>query len=283
MHTRVLIEKGDVIPAFGIDDRIFLGEGLFETIKVDSSIPCFANLHWQRLANAARQLGIPFDLSADDWFEHLIQQIKRDNLYHGGIKAILSGGSAPRGLAERGQVSQLIFQTFNYQTLNHPVRLISIPWLRDEANPVYQLKTVNYLEAVLARRHALSLGADDALFYNLQHYATETTCANLFLIKNNQIITPCLEHGVLPGITRSRILTLCDKENISYLETAVTKSMFEEADAVFITNSLQGIRRVLAIDQTIFEVNHALTDQLITLLSADDLNNTKKQNSYACE
>ncbi|WP_298626597.1 aminotransferase class IV [uncultured Legionella sp.] len=283
MHTRVIIEKGDAIPAFGIDDRIFFGEGLFETIKVDSSIPCFAHLHWQRLLDSARQLGIPFELSADDWFEHLTQQIKRDNLYHGGIKAILSGGSAPRGLAERGQVSQLMFQTFNYSIRNHPIRLISVPWLRDATNPVYRLKTVNYLEEVLARRHALSLGADDALFFNLQQYVTETTCANLFLIKDNQIITPCLEHGVLPGITRSRILKLCGQQDISYSETAVTKAMFEDADAVFITNSLQGLRRVLAIDQTIFEVNHALIDRLITLLSADELNNAKKQNSYANE
>ncbi|MBL7478371.1 aminotransferase class IV [Legionella bononiensis] len=283
MHTRVLIDKGDVTPVFGIDDRIFLGEGLFETIKVDSSKPCFAALHWQRLSHSARQLGIPFDLSLDDWCEHLIQQIRRDNLYHGGIKAILSGGSAPRGLAERGQVSQLIFQTFNYHILNHPIRLISTSWLRDAANPIYQLKTVNYLEAILARRQALTLGADDALFFNQQHFATETTCANLFLIKDNQLITPPQEHGVLPGITRSRIFSLCQEHNISCIEKGVTKVMIEEADAVFISNSLQGIRAVLAVDQVIFEVAHPLIEQLISLLSFDELNNTKKQNSYAGE
>lgn len=283
MHTRVLIDKGDVIPAFGIDDRIFLGEGLFETIKVDSSNPCFAPLHWQRLAHSAGQLGIPFDLSLDDWCEHLIQQIRRDNLYHGGIKAILSGGPAPRGLAQRGQVSQLIFQTFNYQVLKHPIRLISTSWLRDAANPIYQLKTVNYLEAILARRQALTLGADDALFFNLQHFATETTCANLFLIKNNGLITPPLEHGVLPGITRSRILSLCQEHDIPCLEQGITKAMIEEADAVFISNSLQGIRAVLAVDQVVFEVAHPVIEQLITLLSLDELNNAKKQNSYAGE
>lgn len=283
MHTRVLIDKGDNTLAFGIDDRIFLGEGLFETIKVDSSKPCFAHLHWQRLVNSARQLGMPFDLSFDDWSEHLVQQIKRDNLYHGGIKAILSGGSAPRGLAERGQVSQLIFQTFNYQILSHPLRLISASWLRDGANPVYQLKTVNYLEAILARRQALAMRADDALFFNVQHYATETTCANFFLIKDNRLITPCLEHGVLPGITRSRIFSLCQQVDIPYIETAVTKPMIDEADAVFITNSLQGIRNVLAVDQVIFGINHPITEQLISLLSVDEFNNTKKQNGYTGE
>ncbi len=92
MPTRVIEDKGDMTPSFGIDDRIFLGEGLFETIRVNSSKPSFAYMHWERLGNSARQLGIPFEISFDDWFEHLIQKIQKDNLYHGGIKAILSGG-----------------------------------------------------------------------------------------------------------------------------------------------------------------------------------------------
>jgi 4-amino-4-deoxychorismate lyase len=267
MHTRVLTEKGDIVPSFGIDDRIFLGEGLFETLKVESSRPCFPYLHWQRLADSARQLGIPFDLSFDDWHEHLVSQIKRDNLYHGGIKAILSGGAASRGLAERGHVSQLMFQTFNYTVHKHPVRLIGTHWLRDGANPIYQLKTVNYLEAILARRHALEQGADDALFYNLQGHATETTYANLFLIKNNEVLTPRLEDGVLPGISRARLLSLCEQHKISYREISITTAMLKDADALFITNSLQGIRAVLSLDDIIFEVNHPLLPQLNALLS----------------
>lgn len=267
MHTRVLIEKGEIIPAFGIDDRIFLGEGLFETLKVESSRPCLPYLHWQRLNDSARKLGIFFDLSFDDWHEHLIQQIKRDNLYHGGIKAILSGGAAPRGLAERGHVSQLIFQTFNYTLYKHPIRLMSAAWLRDGDNPVYQLKSVNYLEAIMARRHALEQGADDALFYNLQHHATETTCANIFLIKNNEILTPRQEDGFLAGIIRARLLLICEQHHIPCIQVSITKSMLNDADAVFVTNSLQGIRSVLALDDIIFEVSHPLIEQLNSLLS----------------
>lgn len=266
MHTRVLVAKGDVSPAFAIDDRIYLGEGLFETLRVNSSKPCFADLHWQRLGDAARKLGIPFDLSFDDWQDHLIAQIKRDNLYHGGIKAILSGGSAPRGLAEQGQVSQLMFQTFNYTVHKHPVRLISASWLRDGANPVYQLKSVNYLEAIIARRQALAQGADDALFYNTLHHATETTCANLFLIKDDTLLTPALGDGVLPGITRSRILSIGLQHQVACLELPVTKKMIEEADAVFVTNSLQGMRFVLSLDNIVFDLTHPLLEQLVVWL-----------------
>lgn len=269
MHTRVLIEKGDISPAFTMDDRIFLGEGLFETLRVESSKPCFAHLHWQRLSNSAQKLGIPFDLSLDDWQDHLIGQIKRDNLYHGGIKAILSGGSAPRGLAEQGQVSQLIFQTFNYTIYTHPIRLISSSWLRDGANPVYQLKSVNYLEAIIARREAIAQGADDTLFYNLLHHATETTCFNLFLIKNNTLLTPLLGDGVLAGITRSRILSIARHHQISCKEISISKTMIEEADAAFVTNCLQGIRPVVSLDNIMFDLTHPLPEQLNVWLKQD--------------
>ncbi len=267
MHTRVLVDKGDISPAFAIDDRIFLGEGLFETLRVDSSKPCFAELHWQRLSDSAQKLGIPFDLSLDDWQEHLIAQIKRDNLYHGGIKAILSGGSAPRGLAEQGQVSHLMFQTFNYTVHKHPVRLSSVSWLRDAASPIYRLKSVNYLEAIIARRQALAAGADDALFYNSAHHATETTCANFFLIQNNILLTPPLDDGVLPGITRARLLTIAAQHQISCKELSLAPEMIKEAEAVFITNSLQGIRFVHSLDGVIFDLSHPLLEELTVLLA----------------
>ena len=270
MHTRILIDKGELNLPFAADDRIFLGEGLFETLRVDAFKPCFAFMHWQRLSDSARQLGISFDLSFDDWLDQLIVQIKRDNLYHGGIKVLLTGGSAPRGLAEHGQVSQLTFQTFKYTLQSHPLRLVSAPWLRDAANPIYQLKSVNYLEAILARRQALARGADDALFFNTQHHATETTCANLFLIRNSELFTPALTDGVLPGITRSRILSLCAHQQIACFERSLTQPMFEVADAVFISNSLQGIRSIASLDDLGFESTHPLVDWFVSILAQNE-------------
>ncbi|AWN75332.1 aminotransferase class IV [Legionella anisa] len=265
-RTRVLTERESSF-AFPIDDRIFLGEGLFETLRVEASTPCCAYLHWQRLGDSAQKLDIPFDLSFEHWLEHLLSKIKQDNLYHGGIKAILSGGSAPRGLAARGQISQLIFQTFNYSVETYPLKLVSVPWLRDGTNPIYQVKSVNYLEAILARRQAIALGADDALFFNLRHVATETTCANLFLLKDKSLLTPPLTDGVLPGITRSRVLQLSKQQGISCTEVSITKAMLKGADGLFITNSLQGIRSVFSLDDLVFTVDHPLLNQLSSSLN----------------
>lgn len=266
IRTRVLTE-GESRFAFPIDDRVFLGEGLFETLRVEEAKPCCAYLHWQRLSNSAQKLDIPFDLSFEHWLEHLLNKIKQDNLYHGGIKAILSGGSAPRGLATRGQVSQLIFQAFNYSVETHPLRLVSASWRRDGTNPIYQVKSVNYLEAIFARRQAMALGADDALFFNVQQHATETTCANLFLIQDKHLLTPPVTDGVLPGITRSRLLQFTKEHGISCMEVSITKTMLKKAEVLFVTNSLQGIRPVLSLDNVVFTVEHPLLNQLSSFLS----------------
>lgn len=87
IRTRVLSDGGENNLTFPTDDRIFLGEGLFETLKVESGKPCCAYLHWQRLSDSAQKLSIPFDLSFEHWLEHLLHKIKGDNLYHGGIKS----------------------------------------------------------------------------------------------------------------------------------------------------------------------------------------------------
>jgi 4-amino-4-deoxychorismate lyase len=263
---------------FAADDRIFLGEGLFETLRVEQGEPCWADLHWQRLVNSAQQLGIPLDLSYEQWLGFLKKEIEQNQLVQGGIKVILSAGSAPRGLTNQGEGGQFMLNSFKYTVQTHPLTLVRAPWLRDSANPIYQIKSINYLEAIFARRHALALGADDALFFNGQQHATETTCANLFLIQQQTLFTPPKTEGVLPGITRSRILAFARNEGIGCMETSITQSMLEQADALFITNSLQGIRAIRALDGLSFAVDHPLMAHLNSLFSIFDSREATLQN-----
>ena len=254
---------------FSPDSRIFLGEGLFETIRVHQKRPCYPLLHWQRMHQGALLLGIPFDLSCDMWCEQLAQCIYDAQLCDGGIKVILSGGQAPRGLDSHGETSSLLVEPFTYSHHQQALSLVSAPWQRDANNPIYQIKSVNYLESILARRQALARGADDALFFNLQHHATETTVANLFIIKHNQLYTPKLEHGVLAGITRGRILNLCKTAGIHCEEASLDSSTIAEADAIFVTNALQGTRFVKSFDGRFVPIKHPLVSQLRRLLSTD--------------
>lgn len=242
-------------PSFASDDRIYLGEGLFETIRISQGKPRYPLLHWERLKNAAHSLAIPFDLTADEWMAGLTTSIQKGGIDHGGVKALLSAGSAKRGLAEQSTLPCLQFEAFTYQACSAPIRLITAPWLRDAHNPVYLFKSVNYLEAIIALRKAKTAGADDALFFNLQHHVTETTIANVFFIYKDTLSTPSLNCGILPGVIRQRLLAIAKKIGIPYSEQEISKDKLLAADAMFVCNALQGIRQVSALDGIPF--NHS--------------------------
>jgi len=252
------------------NDRIFLGEGLFETIKVTKSKPCFSAVHWQRLNNSAKTLGLSFDLSIEAWQQLLLEKIRQEKLLDGGIKVILTGGVAARGLIATGQHNQLLLQCFSYAPLLKPIRLTIASWLRDANNSLYQLKTINYLEAIIARRQAIQEGADDALFFNTQQYVTEATCANVFFLHQGRIITPLLTDGVLAGITRFRILNHCHHLNLDYAEVSINKEIISESEAVFLSNSLQGIHTVSAINHQAFAKENPIINHLIDLLAEEE-------------
>lgn len=245
-----------------VSDRLFLGEGLFETLRVTQSACCYPELHWQRLCCSAKFLGIDFDWPLQTWKNRLQQCIKDDGIEEGGIKVILTGGTAFRGLTAKGKQGQLLLHSFQYSRQEKPLRLARSHWLRDARNPVYQLKSVNYLEAILARRQAEAVGADDVLFFNTEQHVSETSCANIFFIRDNSVLTPPLADGVLPGITRQRLIAACLRLNIPCIEQSLTEQDVCDAEAVFLTNALQGIQRVGSIEQWTFAMEHSVLDKL---------------------
>ncbi|STX28139.1 aminodeoxychorismate lyase [Legionella beliardensis] len=267
MSLNIVFQRQDNGISFTSHDRLLLGEGLFETVKVLHGEPCYAKLHWQRLSYAAKFLRIPFYLSLNDWLANLSLYIKAVNLKNGGIKAVLSGGSAPRGLNAIGQTPYLFLEAFNYIPNDAPIILTKAPWLRDSNNPIYRVKSINYLEAIMAYRYAQEKGAEDALFFSLDNFALETTIANIFLIINEQLITPPLSCNILPGITRGRILKICKKLKKTCFERQVTITMLAQAEALFICNTLQAIRPVKAFDEFSYCEKHPLVEKLRQLLT----------------
>lgn len=196
----------------------------------------------------ARLLGIKFDISYAMWLEQLNTCIQLAELDVNGVKVILTGGQAPRGLTVKSQRPCMVFSPFHYVIEKNPVRLMSAAWCRDATNPIYQVKSTNYLEAIIARRQALEAGVDDALFFNTAHEVTETAVANFFMVKQDHVFTPALSCGVLAGVMRNRVLHLCKAHRIPCSELAIKREMIASAETIFITNALQGIRLVSACD-----------------------------------
>ncbi|KTC85964.1 MULTISPECIES: aminotransferase class IV [Legionella] len=269
MPTLIFIQENEADFSFALDDRIFIGEGLFETIRIVEKKPCYPKAHWQRLKKAAAFLGITFEVSFEQWLENLKHCIRLKKIQEGGVKVILSGGRAPRGLVAQGSETYLIFNAFHYSRNSQALDLISAPWRRDEKNPIYQLKSINYLEAIIARRGAETAKANEILFFNFQDHATETSVANFFIIKNDCLITPPTQSGVLPGIIRGRLLVLCKQRGVNCSERELTKENLMQADAAFTCNALQGLQPVRSFDGQLFNVNHPMLPLLSQLLVDD--------------
>jgi len=106
------------------------------------------------------------------------------------------------------------------------------------------MKSLAYTDNILARIEAQKNGADDALFLNTQGNIACTTCANIFIVNNNVLITPPISDGILPGITRARVIA---ESTISVEERSITLNECQSADQIFITNALMGIKKIAVI------------------------------------
>ncbi|GGI89972.1 4-amino-4-deoxychorismate lyase [Legionella impletisoli] len=249
--------------------RMMLGEGLFETIRIEQSKPCYASSHWQRMHQTASVLKIPFEMSQDTWNEHLHRSILEADLEDGGIKVVLMSGRGARELSAEATDSSLIFHAFSLSAKPNALTLMSAPWVRDAHNPIYQFKSINYLESIQAQRLAKAERVDDVLFFNTQGYATETTVANLFMIHNNILYTPSIQCGLMPGIIRARIIDLALDCNMGLIEGFISHSLLLSANALFVTNALRRLIPVRTWGGQSYDVNHPTIQKLRLLITSD--------------
>lgn len=263
-HIHIVSKTSSIELSF--DSRLFLGEGLFETMCFDQQGVWAIQRHWQRISSAASALNIPFSVSLTEWRKAIHQTVMGTTYSSGGIKAILVNGAAPRGLDNVAKGSELFIQAFKLPASSAPIHLISAPWVRDANNPVYQYKSINYLEAIQARRYAQKNGADDVLFRDLQGYAMETSTANLFMILNGALYTPEKSGAFLAGIARTLLLECADKINVSVVEKKITLEDCLQSEMLFISNILQFIRPVASLDGKQMATNHPLARKLQTAI-----------------
>jgi branched-subunit amino acid aminotransferase/4-amino-4-deoxychorismate lyase len=239
-------------------NRLFLGEGLFETMCVKHGEVANAKKHWQRMNNSACQLSIPFPLSLSDWLSQLNQAIACSNCQNGIVKVILLPLSEKRGLNVTADGCEIFWQIYESESLAKAWSLVSLPWLRDSNNPVYRHKTLSYIENIQAKRYALAKGRDDVIIFDNNGYVLETSAANVFMILDGELYTPSLNLSILPGVMREVFLEKARSLGLSCHETVLSRYHLQKAEAIFITNSVLGFLPVHQIDDQVYPVEHEI-------------------------
>ncbi len=221
-------------------DRGFtLGDGLFETVlAVDGTLRHLAD-HAARMIAGCAVLGLPAPSLAQ--LEDAVPTLGEGRQ---AVRFSWSAGAGGRGLDRPDVIAPTLTVSAAPAPLPGPARLVTARTVRrNEQSPAAGLKTLAYLDNVLARREARDAGGDEAVMLNTRGRLACAAAANLFWISDGRVFTPALDCGVLPGLARARLMAAVDVE-----EVAAGPEHLAAAEAVFITNSLVGVRQVAWLD-----------------------------------
>lgn len=130
--------------------------------------------------------------------------------------------------------------------------VISKKHFKNEKSPLTHVKSFNYLENLLARIEAKKQGLEETILLNTQGFLASATVSNLFFAKGKTIFTPCVECGILPGITRKVVFEICGRHGIKIKEGRFLPEDLKGFDEVFLTNTLMGVMPVREV-KGIFE------------------------------
>ncbi|MDB3952880.1 aminotransferase class IV [Alphaproteobacteria bacterium] len=229
------------------DRGLTLGDGLFETVRARDGKPERLGAHIQRLFDGAAFLGITVPFNANQLGRALTETLVANELEEGILRLTLTRGAAARGLTvTRDYSPTLIITAAEMPPSSNPAKAwIARTISRNEMSPLSRLKTLCYLDNIIARRESDKKNADEAILLNSKGFIAEATTANLFVVVNDRLVTPPIEDGALPGVMRANILSTVD-----CVETSIRPKIFSDASEGFLTNSL-GIRPLISVDEAI--------------------------------
>ncbi len=227
------------------DRGLTLADGLFETIAVRGATPARLDAHLARLRDGARVIGLDVPASDQALADALSEVVEANHMVEGSLRLTLTRGPAPRGLmpADPAAPSLLITGWPGDLTAPEPVTaVIAARTRRNEHSPLARIKTLNFLDGIVAAREAADRGADDALLLNTRGNLAEATAANLFLVVDGRAVTPPVDDGALPGVMRADVI-----RDLGAAENTLGPDDLAHASEAFLTNAL-GIRALVTVD-----------------------------------
>ena len=232
------------------DNRSFkFGDGLFETLKITKGKIQLSEYHFKRLYSGMEtlQFQIPKHFTAD-YLQAKIVALFKKNKHIADVRVRLIIFRGDGGLYDpNDHFPNYIIQTWdieNYKVLNPNGLHIDIyQEAIKSCDKFANLKSNNYLPYVMAALHAKNIKVNDCILLNSFNRVCDTSIANIFIIKNGEVYTPPLSEGCVAGVIRKFIL---EKLNLDFtiIEKPISVEELENADEVFVTNSIKGIRWV---------------------------------------
>ena len=237
------------------DHGLLYGDGIFEGIRVYSEKIFEFKAHIKRLYESAKALNLKIPMEFDVLCDAVTATVKANDIVDGYIRLLITRGIGDLGLnpykcSKAGIIIiAASIQMYPEELYEKGLKVISAATMRNHPLAVPpQIKSLNYLNNILATMEAVDAGASEAIMYNHLGYVAEATGDNVFIIKDGTVYTPPVHAGSLAGITRAVVMKLAAQENIKVVEQNLTKFDLYAADEFFLTGTAAEVIGVVDID-----------------------------------
>jgi len=235
------------------DRGLLLGDGLFETLRIYRGHAFKLEDHLGRLARGATELGIPLPLDVPDIASAVHETLEAHHLdaASAALRITLTRGPGQRGLLppEDPKPNLIISVSAYHPSAQEGFTVVTSKRARrNEGSLTARLKTLQYLDNIVAQTEAAAEGAEEALLLNNKNAVACGARSNVFAVIKGTLLTPAVEEGALPGITRATILHLAKELSVQVNETRLAIADLAKAEEAFLTNSLLEIVPVRRVD-----------------------------------
>lgn len=226
------------------DHGFTVADGVFETLKFSAGNAFAIDRHLARLANSAKGLGIA--TPAMESIKSAIDQVAHANthVHNGRMRITVTSGTGPLGSDRKAGQPSLVISVADQKPWGESSSVLLVPWFRNEKSPLSGLKTTSYAENVYALDIAHRHGFSEAIFLSSTGLVSEGTGSNIFIVKNGDVLSPDLNSGLLPGITRDLVLEW--SPNPVKIADLTEEDLFT-ADELFLTSSTRDVHPITRI------------------------------------
>jgi len=249
-----LVDEADAkISVF--DHGLLYGDGVFEGIRVYNRRIFELGAHIRRLYESAKVIRLEVLMSKSELTSAVEKTVEANGVIDGYVRLVVTRGAGTLGLNPFVCQNSRIFiiadyiQLYPEELYEKGMKVISATTVRNHPLAIPpQVKSLNYLNNILAKIEALDNNVPEAIMYNHEGYVAEATGDNVFIVKNGVIYTPPVEAGALEGITRAVVIRLAKKENLEVVEKNLTRVDLYICDELFLTGTAAEVIGVVEID-----------------------------------
>jgi len=240
------------------DHGLLYGDGVFEGIRAYNGVVFKLREHIDRLYRSARVIMLDIPLTKEDMINAVLETLRKNNLRDGYVRLVVTRGIGDLGLdprkCQRPTVIIItdIIKIHSSQAKEKGIRAMIVWVKRDPVDATsHEVKSLNYMNSILAKIEANIAGYDEAICLDKNGYISEGAAENLFIAKNGRIITPPTSTGALVGITREVAIKLAQKIGYTAIESNITPTDLFTADEAFFTGTAAEIIPIVEVNKRI--------------------------------